>query len=83
MYYEEKLCVPLALTGRVVRAHHAHIGHIGGERLWKDLVRRFNFTVSSRYCFLAMNISKRCEICQAHNYPAFQIKGPIKPTYIQ
>lgn len=82
MYYEEKLCVPLALTGRVVRAHHAHIGHIGGERLWKDLVRRFNFTVSSRYRFLAMNISKECEICQAHNYPTFQIKGPIEPTYI-
>ena len=82
MYFEEKLCAPLALNGRVVRAHHAHIGHIGGERLWKDLVWRFNFTVSSRHRFLAMNISKECEICQAHNYPTFQIKGPIEPTYI-
>ena len=32
--------------------------------------------------FLAMNIAKECEICQEHNYPTFQIKGPIEPTYI-
>ena len=29
-----------------------------------------------------MSIANECKICQAQNYPTFQIKGPIEPTYI-
>ncbi len=31
MYWYEKLCVPETVTGRVIRAHHAEIGHVGGK----------------------------------------------------
>ena len=35
MYWYEKLCVPESVTGRVIRAHHAEIGHVGGKNCGK------------------------------------------------
>ena len=43
MVHNGRWCVPAELSGRVVRAHHAQIGHVGGERLRKELVRRYSF----------------------------------------
>ncbi len=39
MYWREQLCVPEDLNGRVIRAHHAEIGHIGGDRLLQEMQR--------------------------------------------
>ncbi len=44
MYWYEKLCVPETVTGRVIRTHHAEIGHVGGKELWKEIQRWYHFT---------------------------------------
>jgi hypothetical protein len=47
MYWYEKLCVQETVTGRVIRAHHAEIRHVGGkivERKAKMVSFRTSFT---------------------------------------
>jgi hypothetical protein len=43
MYFEEKLCVPEKLAERVLKAFHAHSGHVGTDRLCKRVRLRFVF----------------------------------------
>ncbi len=47
MYFEERLYVQEDLTGRVIRAHHAEIGQIGGRSLWIEMGRWYVFTPQS------------------------------------
>ncbi len=43
MYWYENFCVPENVTGRVICAHHAEIGHVGKKKLWKEMQRWYNF----------------------------------------
>jgi hypothetical protein len=82
MYWNEKLCVPENFTGRVIRAHHAEIGHIGGRRLQQEMERWYVFAPGSRAIELAKKIPGQCETCQAHNPSNNPIKGPIEPMVV-
>ena len=39
MYLNGRLCVPTELTGRLIRAHHAVVGHVVGDKLVTELAR--------------------------------------------
>lgn len=82
MYWNEKLCVPENFTGRVIRAHHAEIGHIGGRRLQQEMERWYVFAPGSRAIELAKKIPGQCETCQAHNPSNNPIRGPIESTVV-
>ncbi len=53
MYCYEKLCVPETLTVRVIRAHHAEIGHVAGK-----IVERNAKMVSFRTRFTSRNVGR-------------------------
>jgi hypothetical protein len=82
MYWYEKLCVPETVTGRVIRAHHAEIGHVGGKKLWKEMQRWYHFAPGSQAEKLAETIPGQCETCQAHNPTNLQLKGTIEPSIV-
>ena len=82
MYYEGRLCIPSDLVAKVIREHHATIGHPGGEKLWKHIEHRYNFPPQAKACELAKKIPSQCIICQAAKEPNFQMKGQIRPTPI-
>ena len=77
MYQGNLLCIPKNLSGRVIRAHHELAGHITGERLRKEMTRRYRFAPEIWVKRLIAEVGKGCEVCQAHNYPNFRVKGPI------
>ena len=70
------------MTGRVIRAHHSEIGHVGGKRFWREMLRWYEFAPVSKALKLAEVIPSQCEACQAH-YPATNpLKGPVKPIIV-
>lgn len=73
-------CVPTALTGAVLRAQHEVSGHIGGERLWKEACRHFQFANPKEAYGLAVKMIKICEVCQACEHPHQPLKLTISPT---
>ena len=82
MFWKEKVCVPTELTGKVIRTHHATIGHVGGDRLWTEMGRWYNFSPSAKASELTKKIPGQCEICQAHNPSPGPLKGEIEPTIV-
>ena len=69
MYRKGKMCVPGGLSGRLVRAHHAQVGHVGGKRLEKELHRIYVFEPGMKMWRLIRAVSKGREVCLAHHYP--------------
>ena len=45
MYFEDRLCIPCRLSGLVIRAHHASVGHVGADRLWYEIERWYAWAV--------------------------------------
>jgi hypothetical protein len=82
MYWYENLCVPETVTGRVIRAHHAEIGHVGGKKLWKEMQRWYHFAPGTQAEKLAESIPGQCETCQVHNPTNLQLKGTIEPCIV-
>ena len=79
MFYKGYLCVPSELTGRVVRAYHSALGHIGHRRLWQEMSRRLVWGME----FLARkltNFTRCCEICQACEHPHVSGRTPVVHT---
>ena len=71
MYQGNLLCVPENLSGKLIRAHHEMAGHVTGERLRKEMTRRYQFAPEIWVKGLIAEVGKGCEVCQAHNYPNF------------
>ena len=82
MDWQGRLCVPMGLTGRVIRAHHISIGHVGGTRLWKEMRRWYNWAEISQAEKISKEVTEGCEKCQAHAPPVGLVKGPIEATPI-
>ena len=77
MYLNGLLCVPTEMTGRLIRAHHAIVGHVTGDRLRKELSRTYLFVPSMKIPHIIVEVGRTCVVCQAHQYPNFQVHGPI------
>ena len=80
MYLNGLMCVPTELTGRLIRAHHAIVGHVTGDRLRKELSRRYLFVPSMKIPQIIVEVGRTCVVCQAHQYPNFQVHGLIAAT---
>ena len=82
MYQDSLLCIPTSLESAVVAAHHLQTGHLGGQRLWREMQRRYTFAApwtAERRCKRAQ---AECEICQACDPSRIPYKFPIEPTPI-
>ena len=80
LIYDGKLCIPILLTGRVLPAHHAAIGHVGAKRLWREAQRWYLWVPSARASDMARQVCRQCEVCQACSAPHVPLQGPIRPT---
>ena len=80
MYLNCLLCVPTELTGRLIRAHHAIVGHVTGDRLRNEMSRRYMFVPSMKIPQIIAEVRNTYVVCQAHQYPNFQVHGPIAAT---
>jgi hypothetical protein len=75
LFFKGLLCIPAGITSFLIREHHAHAGHVGGERLWNEMAKRFHFSPLVGAKELTLKISKECEIFQAHSPPPFFFEG--------
>ena len=75
-------CVPTALTGSILREHHRATGHTGGERLWREASRHFQFAVPEEAKALCLRIQQMCEVCQACEHPRQPLRLRVYPTPI-
>ena len=64
LYHENRLCVPVALAGQLIREHHSAAGHPGGARLWYQMGRFYEFGDSQGAERLARWVQQGCEVCQ-------------------
>ena len=55
-------CAPKELSGRVIRSHHAQIGHVEGERQREEVVRRYSFEPKVRIDQVIRDVSQGCEM---------------------
>ena len=82
LYYNERLCVPEALIQKVLQAHHEWLGHMGVERSFLELSRRFEFPPGENVKGILMRVKQNCLVCQACDRPNWALKGPIAMTLI-
>ena len=73
-------CVPTALAGAVLRAHHAAAGHVGGQRLWKEALRHFHFADNEKAYTMAMRTQAQCSTCQACEHPHQPLRLKVTPA---
>ena len=53
-----------------------------GEMSRKEMYHRHWVALEIWVNQLITDVGRRCEVCQAHNYPSFQVKGPISYTLV-
>ena len=78
MFLHGTMYVPASLTGKLVREFHVEKGHLGGERLWSELQRRFSFANVPNAKRLTLKVQTWCEICQASEHPHVSLKVPME-----
>ena len=81
LYSEELLCIPYSLQEIIIREHHAFLGHVGHERLWKAMELRFQWADRSSAMKFSRVVMGQCESCQACQKPV-DLKGILEPTPI-
>jgi len=77
MYEIGLLCVPEAITKRVLSAHHCLMGHSGVARFCHELKRRFKIFDSINITKLVQEIRLECRVCQGAEPPNENMKSPI------
>ena len=80
LYQGEMLCIPLGLELRVVGDHHLATGHLGVQRMVRDMTHRYKFDSNIDPLKIAKKIKEQCNTCQACEPPTWQAKGPIEMT---
>lgn len=78
MYIADRLCVPESVSDRLIRSLHVHVGHIGNDRMTKEMRLRFIFPSASQAEKVAAKIRRACDVCQATEPPNWASKGPIR-----
>ena len=69
--------------GLVLREHHAFMGHVGVQKLIKEVDRRFVISESVNLPEAAKEIRRVCVACQACEAPNWRLDLPISHTPIQ
>ena len=78
LYWEEALCVPEGIVEDLVVEYHRVTGHIGRDRLLRELNRKFYFPEGIQLDKMVRRIKSACEICQATEPPNWQVKGSVE-----
>ena len=65
MYFQDLLCIPSALTAKVIREHHRTVGHLASIRFWSELEWWHHWAVAATAKRLCFAIPQYCELCQA------------------
>ena len=82
LYFNEKLCVPTGFGSKIVAAQHISSGHLGVNRLLKDLRVKYEFGHEPPMREMATKIKQMCTICQACEQPNWSLKGPLHMTSV-
>ena len=82
LYQEGKLCVPTDLVPRVIRAHHAAIGHPGVWKLWPQICHRYALPPRAKASKLCRTITQQCGTCQASKEPNFMVNTRVQSTAV-
>jgi hypothetical protein len=69
MLQDNLWCIPDSLTGTILRKLHETIGHLGGDRLWREAQRQYRFAAEDQAKAIATRIHQQCETCQACEPP--------------
>ena len=72
--------MPEGKVHEVMCEHHEVMGHVGVQRLVKELDRRFVFPPSVRVSEEARKVKRRCATCQACEPPNWSMALPISFT---
>jgi len=75
LYYNDKICLPLANQEAVLQYYHS-FGHPGGQKLLLFVWDKFLFEVDKTVILkLCITVSKHCQVCQAVK----QASGRMQP----
>ena len=65
LFFWEKLCIPLCLQKPFIQKTHACLGHVGGKRLWEQMLLTTEWAQEDEARRFTMCVSRQCETCQA------------------
>ena len=82
LYFHEKICVPEEKIHAVLTAHHNWVGHIGVNRLFLEVDRRYQLPTGQDLKKTLQAIKKNCLVCQACDRPNWSANGPLNMTLI-
>ena len=77
LYYMGKLCVPETFTTGILAEFHVASGHVGVERMLKEMAHRFIFAPGEPITAITKEVRRGCAVCQACDHPTWKAKGPI------
>ena len=79
MYHRGKLCVPESLVERVLWEFHSASGHLGVERMAREVGHRFVIPDLTSHLPTIKKMVRACHICQASNPPQNPKDGQREP----
>ena len=82
MVLDGRICVPELKASEVVREHHDFLGHVGVQKTFKELERRYVFPPSTKVYNLVQEVRRQCVVCQTCEPPNYSCKLPISFTPI-
>ena len=80
MYWAGRLCVPENLCLSLVSAYHQEWGHMGVNRLVRELRLRLEFPTGFSAQKLATQVKKSCGVCQKSEPPNWKVAQKIDMT---
>ena len=82
MLLDERVCVPELKASEVVRENHDFLGHVGIQKTFKELDRRYVFPPSMKVYDLVREVRRQCTVCQTCEPSNYSCKLPISFTPI-
>ena len=81
LYFQEMLCIPFSLQRKLINSEHDFVLHVGHEKLWEHLCKKYVWSEKKIAKEICEQISKSCPTCQACQRPQ-ALKGVMEPTII-
>ena len=79
LFFRERLCIRLCLQKPFIRKTHACLGHVGGKRLWEQMLLTTEWAQGDEARRFTMCVSRQCETCQACVRPPGYTLGFLIP----
>ena len=79
LYKDRILCVPQSLQNLVAKEQHVCAGHLLGEKLLRDMGRRYEWEHPPSLRIFVENLGKSCKTWQANAQIKYKL-GPIEPV---